>query len=122
MSLRIYTALEARQKATNKTSASATSRASVHPWPKTTPMKRNPFLIHWCGRIRRTRALVIGSVLCRAGRRAQIALAEITATLRQVPGNGVVPPLQRLQGLLPGSGGNLTPGAGHIEGCARPPE
>src|SRR5437879_1730097 len=101
MSFMIYTALEARQKAANKTSASATSLASLHPWPKTTPMKRNPFLIHWCGRIRRMRALVIGSVLRRAGRGAQVALAEIAVSLRQVPGNGVVPLLQRLQDLLP---------------------
>src|SRR5439155_14921606 len=89
--------LETRQKAANRTSASATSPASFHPWPKTTPMKRNPFLIHWCGRKRRMRALVIGSVLCRAGRRAQIALAEIAVSLRQVPGNGVVTLLQRFQ-------------------------
>src|SRR5436309_10119633 len=100
MSFRMYTALETRQKAANKTSTSATSLGSLHPWPKTTPMKRNPFLIHWWGRIRRMRALVIGSVLYRAGRRAQIALAEIAVSLRQVPGNGVVTLLQRLQYLL----------------------
>src|SRR6267378_3832626 len=118
MSLRIYTALEVRQKAANKTSASATRLASLHPCPKTTPTKRNPFLSHWCGRIRRTRAPVIGSVLCRAGRRAQIVLAEIAASLRQVPGNGVVPPLQRLQDLLPVRG-EIEPAAeDHMKGRA----
>src|SRR5207247_9778641 len=57
----------------------------------------SPFLFHWVGRKSRMGAIVFGSVLCRAGGRAQIALAEIAVSLRQVPGNGVVTLLQRFQ-------------------------
>src|SRR5712691_8734229 len=45
--------------------------------------------------------LAKGSVLCRAGGSAEIALAEIAMSLRQVPGNGVEALAHRLQHPLP---------------------
>src|SRR5712691_8251585 len=97
MSFRTYTALDTRQKAANSASTSPTSLSSSQPCPKTRPAKTNPFLIHWCGRIRRMSALAKGSVLRRARRRAEVALAEIAAALRQVPGDGVIALARGLQ-------------------------
>src|SRR6266699_5593070 len=96
MSFKAYTALETRQKAANSASASPTSLSSSQPCPKTRPMKTNPFLIHWCGRIRRMSALA-KLVPRRARRRAEVALAEIAAALRQVPRDGVIALAHRLQ-------------------------
>src|SRR5712691_8107860 len=97
MSFRTYTALDTRQKAANSASTSPTSLSSSQPCPKTRPAKTNPFLIHWCGRIRRMSALAKGSVLRRARRRAEVALAEIAAALRQVPRDGVIALARGLQ-------------------------
>src|SRR5258708_4129360 len=97
MSLTTYTAHDTRQNAVNSASNSATRLASPQPWPKTRPRKTNPFLIHWCGRIKRMSDLAKESVLCRAGQSAEITLAEIATPLRKVPGHGVETLAHRLQ-------------------------
>src|SRR5712692_4966494 len=101
MSFMTYTALDTRQNAANSARTSATRLASSQPWPKTRPRKTNPFLIHWCGRIKRMSDLAKGSTLCRAGGSAEIALAEIATSLRKVPGYGVEALAHGLQHPLP---------------------
>src|SRR6266540_7193974 len=104
MSFKAYTALETRQKAANSASASSTSLSSSQPCPKTRPRKTNPFLIHWCGRIKRMIDLAKGSVLRGAGGSVEIPLAEIAMSLRKVPGNGVEALAHGLQHPLPING------------------
>src|SRR2546427_1035928 len=101
MSFMTYTALDTRQKAANSASTSGTRLASSQPWPKTRPRKMNPFLIHWCGRIKRMSDLAKRSVLCRAGGSAKVALAEIAMPLRKVTGDGVEALAHGLQHPLP---------------------
>src|SRR5712691_9016458 len=101
MSFMTYTALDTRQKAPNRASASATRPASSQPWPKTRPRKTNPFLIHWCGRIKPMSDLATGSDLRRASGSAEIALAEIAASPGKVPGYRVEALERGLQHPLP---------------------